>query len=80
MLTANYCAAWSKASEEYIMSQASYAEKSVNMYARNNKVPGNIVKNLNKAFMGYASFELSNNYLIKNIQGCIIFGINRQKR
>ena len=80
ILTANNCPAWSKASEDYILSQASYAEKSVNMYAKSKIIPGSIVGNLNKAFMGYASFELNNNFLTKINQGCVIFGKKAQKK
>ena len=62
------------------MSQASYAEKSVNMYAKSKIIPGSIVGNLNKAFMGYASFELNNNFLTKINPECVIFGKKAQKK
>jgi hypothetical protein len=64
--TANECPAWFYASDDCIISQATYAAGSLNLYARDYNIPINIVQRLNQTFMGYAIFELNNNYLTKS--------------
>ncbi len=82
MLTAYACTAWSKASDDYIISQASYAENSINLYSKDNIIPIDIVQNLNSTFMGYASFGLKNNKISTTyiLKGCTIWGTKRQKK
>ena len=83
ILTAQKCPSWQYASDEYIISQASYAEVSINTYAKNNRIPDEIVQKLNHTFTGYASFELNNNNFITKtnlLKGCTILGKNRLKQ
>ncbi len=81
--TANDCPAWNSASDDYIQSQASYAARALNSYAKDNRVaiPNNTVHNLNGAFKGYAAFEINNNNVsVTNLlEGVTIWGENRLK-
>ena len=74
--TANECPAWNSASDEFIQSQASYAAKSLNDYGN---FSNNDVQRLNKAFAGYATFELNNNKVSvsNHLKGIIVCGNQR---
>ena len=72
--TANECPAWTKASDSYIQSQASYAASSLNGNRSGIAIPNSIIKKLNDAFLGCAKFELNNNKVtVSNIlKECVI--------
>jgi hypothetical protein len=79
--TATECPSWNNASDNYIKSQASYAAGMLNDYGYSgNLIPRNTVQRLNKAFEGYATFELNNNNVsVSNLlQECVVLG-NRKK-
>ena len=79
--TATECPSWNNASDNYIKSQASYAAGRLNDYGySDNLIPRNTVQRLNKAFEGYATFELNNNNVsvFNLLKECVVLG-NRKK-
>ena len=79
--TAIECPSWNNASDNYIQSQASYAAGRLNDYGySDNLIPRNTVQRLNKAFEGYATFELNNNNVsvFNLLKECVVLG-NRKK-
>jgi len=74
--TASDCPAWYSASDDYIQSQASYAENSLNSYNGNKT---DYVNKLNKAFNRLAVFSLQNNRVshVNALKGVTVWGKSR---